>query len=417
MNRNRDYELQCLLELLSAAVNKEPRPEWPKYPDWGKLYKTADYHHVANVVYSMIIGIDDRKLARWKGHFEERFHFCVVMHEKYREEEKLIVKAMERAGVHCLDLEEKVISGCYEKKEQHYPMALGFLVEPGKGEQIRETMQKIGFMAKETEESPEELGEYHFHKPAGVAVIFYERMPFTNKKADKYFAMPPQPFRKKKGYKYIHAQDIDDFYIYYIATLAEKYARGNLELRDVLDLWQYYLLCYERMDWKTINKELKRLEMDVFGDLIVKLSATWFGNFEGFDEDSITLMSMERYIISKGIDDREENEKILPLVKEVADIRERNLKRERRKRTMEMLFPERSYMEAIYPVLSKSAALLPLCWIARLTGRQTRKVKYFFGRIGNKIKGRNEKLRNKLKENKEKIKERFAKRKEDENNS
>lgn len=417
MNRNRDYELQCLLELLAAAVNKESRPEWPRYPDWGALYRTADYHHVANVVYGMIIGIDDPKLMRWKSGFEERFHYCVIMHEKYREEEELILKSMERAGVHCLYLEEQVIYGCYTKREHHYPMPLDFLVESGKGEQIKAAMHRIGFEPKQKDEDDSETGKHHFHKSTGVDAIFYEKIPFTSKKADKYFSMPPQPFRKKKGCKFVHVQDVDDFYIYYIAILAEKYARGNLELRDVMDLWQYYQLCYERMEWKVINKELKRLELDIFGDLIVKLAATWFGNFEGFDEDSIILMSMERYIISKGADEREENEKILPLVREVADIRERNLKKEKRKRTMEMLFPERAYMEAIYPALSKTAILLPFCWGARLLSRQTRKVKYFFGRIGNSIKGRNQKIKEKFSQMKEKTKEIFKKRKEDGDNS
>lgn len=417
MNRNRDYEMQCLLELLSAAVNKETRPEWPRYPNWGDLYRLADYHHVANAVYGMIIGIDDPKLMRWKGNFEERFHYCVVMHEKYREEESLILKSMEKAGVHCLYLEEKVIYGCYAKKEHHYPMPLGFLVEPGKADRIADAMQKIGFVPKQKDDDEGENGKHHFHKPTGVDAIFYERIPFTSRKASKYFSMPPQPFRKQKGCKFIHVQDIDDFYIYYIATLAEKYARGNLELRDVMDLWQYYQLCYEQMEWKVINKELKRLEIDIFGDLIVKLAATWFGNFEGFDEDSIILMSMERYIISKGADEREENEKILPLVKEVADIRQRNLKKEKRRRTMEMLFPERAYMEAIYPVLSKTAVLLPFCWVARLISRQTRKVKYFFGRIGNRMKARRMKIREKFRETHQKIKKRFAKRKEDEDNA
>lgn len=412
MSKNREYELQCLLELLSAVINNESRPEWQTNPDWGALYKLADYHHVANTLYGLIIGIDSRKLIRWRDSFEERFRYCVIMHEKYREAEKLILKALEKNKVHCLDLEETVISGCYGKKEHHYPMPIGFLVEAGRRDEITEAMRKLAFTPKQENETKneqkEEAREFRFHNSAGVSVVFYEKFIFTNKKTAKYFSLPPQPFRKRKGHKYIHVQDVDDFYIYYIAQLAEKFARGSMEIRDVLDLWQYYQLCFDRMEWKTINKELKRLELENFSDLIVKLAATWFGNFEGFDEESLLLGAMERYIISKGTEAREENEAILPLVKEVADIYARDMKKERRRKNLEMLFPERSYMEAIYPVLSKRGYLLPFCWIARLSGRQLRKVKYFFGRIGNKIREKTGKVTGAFSRFKEAMKKRFA---------
>lgn len=418
MSKKREYELQCLLELLSAAVNKELRPEWQQEPDWGALYKLADYHHVGNAVYGMIMGSDDKRLMRWKGNFEERFRYCVIMHEKYRETEKLILKLLERAKVHCLDLEETVVSGCYEKKEHHYPKTIGFLVETGKRDEITEAMARLGLRLKEGKEGEtEDAKEMHFSGHSGVSVTCYERLPFTNKKTMKYFSLPPQPFRKKKGHKFVHVQDVDDFYIYYIARLAEKFARGNLELRDMMDLWQYYQLCYEKMDWKTINKELKRLEMERFSDLIVKLAATWFGYFEGFDEDSIILVSMEEYIVSKGVEAREECETILPLVREVADNYARDLRREKRRELMQLWFPEKSYMEAMYPVLEKAGYLLPFCWIARLIGRQLRKVKYFFKRIGGRIHGHFNKITGKLSDTKKKIKEKLTKQKEDENKS
>ena len=151
-----------------------------------------------------------------------------------------------------------------------------------------------------------------------------------------------------------------------------------MEIRDILDLWQYYLLCYERIDWKDVNKELKRMEIDGFGEMIVKLAAMWFGHIEADHEELELLLAMETYIVSKGTKARKENEQLLPLVKEVADVYERDLKKERRKKLMELWFPERDYMETIYPVLKKRRLLLPFCWVARLIQRQYKKVKYFF---------------------------------------
>ena len=285
MNKNRNYELQCLLELLAAVINNDDIPTWQREPDWGKLYKLADYHHVANVLYGPVISINSRRLAKWKDSFEERFHYSVIMRERYQAAEKDLLAALERAKIHCLELEESVLSQCYERKEQRYPVPLRVLVEPGKEGAIREAMGKIDFEERPVKGKKPILGEHYFYRPGGVAVVLCENMTFTGKKMNKYFSLPPQPFQKKKGCQYIHMQDAEDFYLYYIAWMAERYARGATEIRDVMDLWKCYLLCYEKLDWNEINKELKRMEIDWFGEMIVKLSAMWFGYIEDFGED------------------------------------------------------------------------------------------------------------------------------------
>lgn len=413
-NKNRNYELQCLLELLSAVLDDEGIPVWQKFPEWSKLYKMADYHHVANVIYGPIISMDRRRMAKWQDSFEERFHYAVIMQERYRGMKQEFFSAMERAGIHCMELEETVLSGCYKKREQRYPLPLTFLVEAGKSEAVKKALEQGGFEEKAIKGKKPAEGEHWFRKPGGAYIILYEHLAFTNKKMDKYFAVPVKTFQKKKGYQYIHTQDMNDFYLYYIALLAEKYARGGVEIRDILDLWQYYLLCYERIDWKDVNKELKRMEIDRFGEMIVKLAAMWFGHVEAGHEELELLLAMEEYIVSKGTRARKENEQLLPLVKEVADVYERDLKRERRKKIMELWFPEREYMETIYPVLKKRKILLPFCWSARLIQRQYKRVKYFFLRhytsIYRTVFKKTLKVRKKLR----KLKKRFQKRKKSE---
>lgn len=420
MNNNRDYELQCILELLAVVVNNEPMPTWQREPDWGKLYKLADYHHIANVLYGPVMPMGSKGLMKWKDSFEERYHYAVIMQERYRAEENVIMKALERSKIHSMELEEMVINRCYKRKENRYPLPLTFLIEQGKAKALVVAMEGIGFEPKATKHKDTDPGEYRFHKVGGTEVVFYEKMDFTGKKMSKYFSLPPQPFQTKKGSEYIHVQDINDFYLYYIAWLAERYARGAIEVRDILDLWQCYLLCYERLNWKEVNKELKRMEIDLFGEMIVKLAAMWFGYIKEFGDDLDLLMSMENYITSKGTQDREENQELLPLVKEVADVYARDLKKERRKRLLDMWFPERSYMETIYPILTKSSFFLPACWAGRILKKQYKKVKYTVLRQWNgmrqSLSQKTEKLRGRMKTI-SKIKGWFKKRKEPGNNT
>ena len=79
MNNNRDYELQCILELLAVVVNNEPMPVWQREPDWSSLYKLADYHHITNILYGPTIPMKGKGVMRWKDSFEERFHYALIM--------------------------------------------------------------------------------------------------------------------------------------------------------------------------------------------------------------------------------------------------------------------------------------------------------------------------------------------------
>lgn len=420
MNSEKNYELQCLLELLAVVINQEEEiPAWQRAPEWGRLYKLADYHHVANVVYGPIISMNSKRLDKWKESFEERYHYAVITQERYREAEKLIADTLEKAKIHCLELEETILNQCYSRKENRYPLPVKFLIQPGKLDALRAAMRGIDFEETPVRGRRSVPGEYCFSKTRGMTVYFYEKLDFTNKKMNKYFLLPPQSFRKKKGRNYVHVQDVNDFYLYYISWLAERYARGAVEIRDILDLWQCYMAFYEKVDWKETNKEFKRMDIDWFAEMIVKLAAAWFGELDGFEEDLETLHAMERYIISKGTKARAENEKLLPLVKEVADVYERDLKKERRRKQLELWFPDRNYMMTLYPSLEKHRLLLPVCWISRLIKRQLKKVKYALLRLAASVRRKKEAIRAKLAEKLviiQKIKERFKKNKENENN-
>ena len=85
-----------------------------------------------------------------------------------------------------------------------------------------------------------------------------------------------------------------------------------------------------------------------------------------------------------------------------------------------MWFPERSYMETIYPILSSSSIFLPACWIARLTKKQYKKVKYAVLRqwttIRQGVAQKTEKIRSKIKII-SKVKNWYKKRKEPGNNT
>ncbi len=368
--RIRSYEVKCLIELLGALVNQEEIPKWVRQPNWGSLYKLADYHSVANVVYYGVLGTDDKELLTWKKKFEERFHQAVFGEERFASAIPEVLSVLEQFKIHSIVLHEYRMRHFYPQGDMRATKFVRILVEKGKEDVLAKAMEYLDF---EKQESRIE-GETRYYKIPGILIIFQSALSFTNKKIKKYFSLPVKNYRRETDYRYIHGFDPEEFYVYVIACAAESYARGNLEIQSILDIWFYYISVYKNLDWTVINKEMTYLDLGNFPEYIIKLAAFWFGGML-FPEEDTLFDSMERYILTKGVQCRKESERLLPLVKEVADFYKKDLKRKRRQQRMEWIFPQMEYMSTMFPFLQKHSWLLLFCWIVRILRMSGQQIK------------------------------------------
>lgn len=366
--RIRSYEVKCLIEMLSALVGQNEIPRWARQPNWGSLYKLADYHGVANVVYYGILGFESKELEPWKKKFEERYHQAVIGERRFSSAVPQILKVLEENKVHSIVLHEHRMHQFYPQLDMRATKYVRILVEKGKDDIIEKAMKSLDFEKQESK--IEEEAKYY--KIPGILIIFQSTLDFTNKKIKKYFSLPVKNYRRETDYRYIHRFEPEEFYVYVIGCAAESYARGNMDIQFILDMWFYYISVYKSLDWTFVYKELSYLDLGSFPDYIIKLAAFWFGGML-FPQDDILFDSMERYILSKGVQCRKESEKLLPLVREVADFYKKDLRRKRRQQMMEWVFPQMEYMSTMFPVLLKRSRLLPVCWllrILRMSGQQ-----------------------------------------------
>lgn len=360
-HKTRNYEARCLLEILATLVNEEESPKWKVQMDWGELYKLADYHNVANDVYYKIMAAEEKGLTPWKKKFEERFHGASASEDRYGEAIKEVLGALEAHKIHCMVLKDYYMRTYYPRNEMRALDCVEILMEEGKQGSLDKIMEDLDFQKKERRQ---DNGIYYYKIP-GIHFVFQENLEFTDKKMKGYFNAFVKSYPRETGYRYVHKHDEDDLYLYVIGALAEDYARGRLEIRDMLDFWYYYLSVYSFRDWEYIRKELTKLKLEEFGNNLVKLAAFWFGRMS-FPEELELFRGMEEYILTKGIKGRKESAALLPLVKEVADFYKRDLKRERRKQRLKWMFPEREYMEVVFPFLKKRPKMIPVCWGLRM---------------------------------------------------
>ena len=389
-HKTRNYEARCLLEILAAFVNGEEAPKWKVHMDWGELYKLADYHNVANDVYYKIMVSEAKGIAPWKKKFEERFHGATASEDRYTGIIGEVLASLENRKIHCMILKDYFMREYYPRNEMRALDGVEILLEEGKKDALEKAMYDLDFQQKERRQD----NAVEYYKIPGIHFIFWENLEFTNKKMSGYYNAYVKSYPRVTGYKYVHRQDAEDFYLYVIGSYAESFARGRLEVRDMLDFWFYYLRVYSSRDWDYIRKNLGKLNLESFGDTLVKLAAFWFGRMS-FPAELELFRGMEEYILTKGIKGRKESAQLLPLVKEVADFYKRDLKKERRKQQLKWLFPEKEYMEVLFPFLSRRPKMIPVCWGLRM-------FRSFYFTSRNKLMDTKENVQEKIKVQKDK---------------
>ncbi|MEF9941579.1 MAG: nucleotidyltransferase family protein [Lachnospiraceae bacterium] len=354
------YEARYLIALLAAVINDKKAPVSGRKPNWENVYRLADFHNVANVVYYGILGLNDDIPGKWRNKFCEKYQDAVLENERLQNAIGVLLWQMERHKIHCVFLKGDVMSHYYLHPEMRMVKELEILVERGKERQISKMMATMDY----TKTEDRRHASYRYYKVPGVSVVFYNHLGLVHKKMKQYFGALLQRLLIREGYQYVHEFNHNEFYIYLIGNMVKNYACAELDIQQMLDLYVYYSHYRQELNWNYIEKELGKMKIQEFAERLLVLSEIWFS---GETSEEIDIYeAMEAYILTKGIEGREESSKLLPLIKQVADFYERDRKKEWIKAQLKWMFPNRGYMQTLYPCLQKFPFLIIICWVLRL---------------------------------------------------
>lgn len=351
-----------LITLIAEAVNQSESVESKWKPSWEWIYKTSDYHHVSNLVYYKVMWSDDVRVLKWKERFETRYRNAMRLQERNLILRKQLEAELEKREMHSLFLGESMILEYYPRPEMRMPEPIELLVQKKRYDDARRLLRSMGF---DEVRDGRGQGTGLFARIPDQKIRLYDALPFTGRKVRAWFREMPGELPKEDERSYIHCMNEETTYIYFICRLADKFARGQLEIRDIVDFWLLLSKEGPQLKWKEVREEIESMDLDTFGEYIVKLTGKWFGNMH-FHEDNYILNDMQTYIISKGTLGRRESEDVLPLVTSVVDSYYRDLRKEERRRMREWRFPPIDYMVSSFPRLRKWPILLPVCWLIRL---------------------------------------------------
>nr|WP_288830250.1 nucleotidyltransferase family protein [uncultured Clostridium sp.] len=369
---SKGYEERYLITLLSSVMNQKESPAPLRNLNWDKMFRLADYHRVAHVVYYGIMGLDVEIPQSIRQRFFGKYLESVHRVERLRSTEKQVQALLERNGITCFFLNYSDFVKCYPIEE----MCCREFIEIGTEKKYAQTIRTLLWEADFEERYTEIRGELYYRVPGNKVLCFNQTM-FFSRLMQKFYTNLLHSLPNKKGMKYIREMNASEIYLFLMCRLTDSYARGDISLSQIMDFWVFYKNQGEFFSWPYIYERLKELKIEEFAERLEYLILRWFGTGAGIENVEI-YDAMESYIFSKGTEGREISSQFLPLIKTVADCYSRDRKREELLRLVAWFFPDREYMETIYPALENFSILLPYFWLIRL-GR------YFVRMIGSKI--------------------------------
>ena len=374
------YEGRFLVNTVGGIMRQDDLRVMYGRVNWEKMFREADYHKIANIIYLASLGNGDKIPERWRERFFERYQKALRFGDVYREAQQEILMMMEMMNLPCFVISSCAVRELYPVPEMSACGLLKLLVYEKSYVLAKGYMVDLGY---ETDYSYKGYGE-HMKNSAGFDMEIYYKLPLRTRLYDKNMKLMLETAPFWGRYKYVRGFSLENQFVYMLASAAYAYVTDALLIRNVLDLYVFHRMWKEKMNIESIEKRMEGFRVDELGKKILQIAYMWFGSkgekaSDGLPEDIKVYDILENRILSRGVLNNETDQQALKLERLVQreinreQFREKRAAftekwRKRRKNTGRMLrwvFPEYKYMCVIYPILEDFSILLPICWIWR----------------------------------------------------
>ena len=359
--------------------------------DWERMYRIADYHKVANIVYLGILGNSDAVPERWRARFFERYQESLLYGEHYQESVREVLMWLDARGISCTILTSEVMREFYQIPEAADTDPLCLYMDAKSYELVRGYLIDLGY---EVDEVYEEAGE-HFSRKSGLSVALYYKLPFRTGKYARAMQKLLESACVRESYKYIRAFSAENEFVYRMASSVYRYVTDELTLREVLELQIYHKILRDNIRMDVIQRRLAEFGIEGLAEKLLRIAYMWFADrndtyYDGIPENTSEYDILEERLITRGMISHETDGQALELAKLIQKETDKEKRaewfqqwktriRKRWENIRKMLrwvFPDYRYMVSIYAVLEKIPVLLPVFWIVRdirLLGRLLKK--------------------------------------------
>lgn len=348
--------------------------------NWEMMYRTADYHKIANLTYLGLMGKRDMVPERWRERFFDRYQEALRYGEICNQAEREILTLLEMKEISCIILASCGIRDLYQVKEMAGNSPLILYLDNESYILVKGYLVDLGY---ETDKTFDDCGEC-MKKVSGFTVEIYHDLPFITSSYKKHMQYLLERSVPRNSSQRIRNLTVQDRFVFRMAQAVYHYVTNELLLREVLDLYLFHKAWKSRLDHDTTMDMLAAFHIEGLAEKLLYISYMWFGSKEDSgiqrpDENLEIYDVLENRILSRGAIEKETDLQALELGSMIERIREKERRRERLgsikdkmvsqwknlKRSLHWAFPEYRYMCAIYPWLEKLPVLLPVSWIIR----------------------------------------------------
>lgn len=342
-----------LLELIDFALADGTAPEIETEEVWENIYRLSQFHKIQSLIFHAVQKLpkEQRPPESILKKIQQAGSLEIARDTVQKAAQMELLTAFEKAGIAVLPLKGFLIKQFYPDTSMRMMADLDILFSVEKEKETEGVLTALGYVCE--------------HKDSHHSV--YMRHPFMNIEMhynmigndsllDAYYDNIWERLELEPGMSYIYRLNWEDFYIFMIAHLAKHFQGGGSGIRSVIDVQQFLDKMEEKLDWKYINEELRKIELTQFEQHMKNLTAIWFGG----EKETEFYAQLREFIQNSGIYGTLENLGVQRAVRAG-----RKGWKGKMQMWLNVIFLPYKEMKMQYPYLLKCPVLLPIAWIQR----------------------------------------------------
>ncbi|MBR5569914.1 MAG: nucleotidyltransferase family protein [Oscillospiraceae bacterium] len=344
---------QGVLALIHSAVSGEAKT-LPEGFDLEAAIPLIQKHKINNLIYygAKNCGIDASSPVM-KNLFLVTYQ-AMCADERQREQLSKLFAAFDANGIEYMPVKGVLLKALYPKPDMRIMGDADILIRLEQYEKIRPIMESLGYTEKL--ESDHELIWTH---PSLYLELHKRLIPSYNYDYAAYYGDGWQLGHPSTENPCRYEMTDEDQMIYLFTHFAKHYRDGGIGIRHLLDLY-LYRKAKPNMDIAYLERELKKLQLDVFHAHIVKTMDVWF---DGASADEMTD-TITDFLFGSGSFGAKVTQRVARGVRNKSK-NGGGAKQVRARFWLRVIFLPYGQMCTKYPVLKKLPILLPVMWVVR----------------------------------------------------
>ena len=337
-----EAEYQNLLALLARAIGVDNGARVTTDPKI--LCALAKKHSVTNLLYAAVKGDSGFPASLLFALERELF---ATAHQQLLQDQaaERLFATLRKESIPFLPMKGIVMRPLYPTPELRVSCDVDVLYDKRYRRQVDGLMCSLGYTRGASDPNHDE-----YHAPPCVAIEMHRNLLSDVKTVDRYYANIWERLVVVDGSEYRMSDE--DFYIYQTVHTMKHFIGGGTGIRSVLDTF-IYLQKKPMLDRAYLARELDKLRLRPFHEMLERLANVWFGGEDMPKE----LAPISDYILGSGT---------YGLATQKAANRAARARGGKVGYAFSRAFPSYHFMAEKYPTLRRVPLLLPFFWIGRL---------------------------------------------------